>query len=311
MTTPGGDLLVAAPTRWDEACFAVPALRALAASGLEVGIICGEEQEEFWKTLPELRLVVFPAKTKAKKAALTIRGLWKASLAWEEGFAADAMFIAGIGRRLGPAIGKLPKRLTHPLDASEGPLEHRVRFYLTAIGGMGIDTARPEFFAPAPLGVEPVDNAVLLCPDSDFGPSHEWPLDRWEEIARRFLTGGRRLTIAGLPGGRGLGKSLAARIGENTGFFEAAPLSGALPLLAVHGKVLAADGSLPHLAGHAGATCVTLFGPNDPAWRRPLGRRHSVVKRHVECAPCLLAKCPLDHRCQKELDVERVWLAAI
>jgi ADP-heptose:LPS heptosyltransferase len=73
--------------------------------------------------------------------------------------------------------------------------------------------------------------------------------------------------------------------------------------------VIAADGSLPHLAAHAGATCVTLFGPNDPVWKRPLGKRHAVVRRHVECAPCLLGKCPLDGRCQRELEADRVWAA--
>jgi ADP-heptose:LPS heptosyltransferase len=307
----GGDLLVAAPTRWDEACFAVPALRALVASGMDVGVMACGGQEEFWATLAGLRLVLFPEKTKARRAADAIRGQWKASLVWEEGFAADATRLAGIERRLGPAAGRLAKRLTHPLAVKVGPLEHRVRFYLTALEEMGVPTGRPEFFAPAALGVEAVESAVLLCPDSDFGASHEWPLDRWETIARRLADAGRRLTIAGLPGGRGLGKSLAVRIGGVAEFFDAAPLSGALPLLAVHGRVIAADGSLPHLAAHAGSTCVTLFGPNDPAWKRPLGRRHSVVKRHVECAPCLLAKCPLDMRCQKELDVERVWAAAV
>jgi ADP-heptose:LPS heptosyltransferase len=112
-----------------------------------------------------------------------------------------------------------------------------------------------------------------------------------------------------MDGGRGLGKRLAAELGEGVEFFHASPLAGALPLLAVHGLVIAADSSLPHLAAHVGATCVTLFGPNDPVWKRPLGRRHGVVRRHVECAPCLMAKCPLDMRCQNELETGRVWAA--
>jgi heptosyltransferase-2 len=200
--------------------------------------------------------------------------------------------------------------LTHPLAAVANPLDHRVRFYLSLVEEIGVDTRRPDFFAPATLGIGQVAETVLLVPDSDFGPSHEWPLDRWESIARRFLDAGKRVTIAGLPGGRALGRALAGRLDSVAEFFEASPLSGTLLLLAVHAKVVAADGSLPHLAGYAGATCVTLFGPGDPDWRRPLGRRHSVVKQHVECAPCLLAKCPLDLRCQTELDAARVWSAA-
>ena len=63
-----GDMLVAAPGRWDEACFAVPALRALIASGLGVGVLCREEQQEFWRTLDGLQVCAFPSKAKAKHA---------------------------------------------------------------------------------------------------------------------------------------------------------------------------------------------------------------------------------------------------
>ncbi len=303
-------MLVAAPERWDEACFAVPAVRALMASGLGVGVLCGGEQEDFWKTLPGLEVLAFPAKAKPKAVAAGIGGDWQAALLWEEGLVADAVAHAGVPRRLGPGGKKLAKRLTHPLAFMEKPLEHRVRFYLAALEEMGVATGRPEFFAPADIGIEAEAGAVLVGPDSDFGASHEWPLDRWVEVTRALLENGRRVTIAGLENGRGLGKSLAAELGDDVAFFAASPLSGTLPLLAVHGVVVAADGSLPHLAAHAGATCVTLFGPNDPAWKRPLGRRHSVVRRHVECAPCLLAKCPLDLRCQRELETSRV-LAAV
>lgn len=306
-----GGMLVAAPERWDEACFAVPAVRALVASGLGTGVLCAESQQDFWRTLPGLTVISYPAKGKAKLVAAQIAGNWQASLAWETGLAADAFKIAAIPRRLGVGERSLKKLLTHPLGYAVGPLEHRVRHYLAAVEELGIPTARPEFFTPAELGIPPVPGAILLCPGSDFGPNHEWPLEKWEEIARTLMAGGQRITIASIEGGRGLGKALADKLGEDVGFFQASPLAGALPLLAVHSLVVAADGSLPHLAAHAGATCVTLFGPNDPAWKRPLGKRHLVVKRHVECAPCLLAKCPMDLRCQNELETARVRQAVL
>lgn len=307
--TMNGGMLVAAPERWDEACFAVPAVRAMAASGLATGILCPEEQREFWETLHGVEVLAFPAKGKTKSVALEVSGNWEASLAWEAGFAAEVFKLAGITRRLGAGERKLKKLLSHPLGYTTSPLDHRVRHYLAAVEELGFETGRAEFFAPAALGIDPVAVAVLLCPDSDFGPSHEWPLERWQEIAASILESGKRITVAGVDGGRGLGEILAGRLGAGVEFFHASPLAGALPLLAVHRLVIAADGSLPHLAAHAGATCVTLFGPNDPAWKRPLGRRHSVVRRHVECAPCLLAKCPLDGRCQQELETARVWRA--
>jgi ADP-heptose:LPS heptosyltransferase len=301
-------MLVAAPERWDEACFAVPALRALMASGLTVGVICRPEQREFWETLPGVEVIECPRK--AKELVPKIAGNWQAALVWEAGVMADGITLAGVPRRLGPQDRKLKKQLTHALGFAAGPLEHRVRFYLAAVEEMGIATGQAEFFAAADIGVEPVAGAVLLSPESDFGPSHEWLPERWLELARRLIDGGYRVTVAGMDDRRrGLGETLASELGGGVEFFRAVPLAGTLPLLAVHRLVIAADGSLPHLAAHVGATCVTLFGPNDPAWKRPLGRRHAVARRHVECAPCLLARCPLDKRCQRELEIGRVWAA--
>jgi ADP-heptose:LPS heptosyltransferase len=300
-----GEMLVAAPER----CFAVPAVRAMIASGLSVGVLCAEAQREFWETIDGLAVIDFPLKPKAKVVSTKIKGSWQASLAWEVGLAAEIFKIAGIPRRLGPDERSLKKYLTHPLNLSTNPLEHRVRHYLSVVEQLGVDTKRPEFFASAALGIEPEAKAVLICPCSDFGPSYEWSLEGWLEISNQILEIGSRLTIAEVDGSGGLGKMLAERLGDRATFFHASPLVGTLPILAVHGLVIAADGSLPHLAAHAGATCITLFGPNDPAWKRPLGRRHSVVRRHVECAPCLQPKCAFDRRCQRELTTDRVWQA--
>ncbi len=302
---------MAAPDRWDEACFAVPAVRALVASGLGVGILCQQEQREFWESLENLSVVDFPIKEKPRTTAISIAGNWQASLAWEPGHAAEAFKAAGIPRRLGPNDRKLVKFLTHPLKSTPGPLEHRVRHYLTAVEELGIQTAIAGFFAPALPGISPASGPILLCPDSDFGPNHEWPLDRWEEIARQLLELGKPICVAEIASGRQLAGKLSARLGAESRLIPATRPAAILRELSAYGCVVAADGTLPHLAAHAGATCITLFGPNDPAWKRPLGTRHTVIRRHVECAPCLLPKCPLDMRCQNELDVERVWQAVL
>lgn len=303
-------MLLGLPERWDEACFALPAVRALENSGLVGGLVLREEQAEFWKTVSGLPQVVFSEKSGVRKLAGELSGKWEASLVWEDGIAAQAFAQAKISKRLGPEKPVPGKLLTHPLDVAEGSTEHRVRLYLKTCKRMGVAVDKPEYFAPVDLGIPPEPGTVLLCPGSDFGASHEWPLGRWQELGEALRTAERRITVADVAGGRGLGKMLAERLGDGTKFFHAEPLAGALPLLAVHELTVAADGSLPHLAAHAGSTCVTLFGPNDAVWKRPLGKRHKVVKQHVECAPCLSAKCLLDGRCQTELEVAKV-LAAI
>jgi heptosyltransferase-2 len=304
-------MLIAAPERWDEACFAVPAVRALMAAGIQAGILCPEEQLPFWESLPGLALVPYPPDAKTKVLAPALAGRWAASIAWQRGVAAETFARARIPRRLGPAGKPLRKFLTHEVDGLRvsGPPPHRVRYYLDFVEALGPGTARAEFFSPASLGLQPERGTVLLSPGSDFGPNHEWPLERWAEIAAKLQDRGIRCTVACVPGSQDRCQALLRTLPDDTPFFEASPLGAVLPLLAVHQVVLAADGSLPHLAAYAGASCVTLFGPNSPQWKRPLGRRHQVVSRHTECAPCFLPKCPLDLRCQTELSTARVWTA--
>ena len=304
MSTPAHDLLVAAPERWDEACFAVPAARALIASGLGVGIMCPPQQQAFWETLADLEVMALPPQPKTITAA--IAGSWQAALLWEEGAYATAAKNADIPRRVGPAEGKLAKLLTHPIPIRPGPPEHRVQHYLRPVAEMGIDTAKPEFFAPAIAKSNRIAHSIILAPDSDFGPSHEWPVERWHELVQSLLDRQATLTIACISNGRGLGQQVAGQVEDRVATHDLDDWNHLLPFLATQSILIAADGSLPHLASHAGVTCITLFGPNDPAWKRPLGKRHTILRRHVECAHCLHAKCPLDLRCQRELDSETV-----
>jgi heptosyltransferase-2 len=174
---------------------------------------------------------------------------------------------------------------------------------------MGVDASKPEFFAPLGSTPESRNKQILLYPDSDFGSNHEWPLDRWQEIARRLIDAGKKPLVICIEEGRRLGARLADALGDEVDRQSLAAPANAFGLFSDHRMLIAADGSAPHLASHFGATCVVLFGPNDPNWKRPLGKRHAIVRHHVECAPCLLEKCPLDLRCQNELEIERVWSA--
>lgn len=180
-------MLVAMPERWDEACFAVPALRALVKTGLVGGLLCRQEQEAFWKTVCDLRVIACQPKENVRAVIGRMGEGWEASLVWEAGIFAKAFAKAGIEKRLGPDDDSLKKLLTHPMTVKEGATEHRVRMYLKTCEEMGVPADKAEYFVAAPLGIPATPGSILLCPGSDFGASHEWPLDRWQEVAEGLL----------------------------------------------------------------------------------------------------------------------------
>jgi heptosyltransferase-2 len=302
-----GPLLVISPTRWDEACFSVPSVRALIAAGHELVVLCAEEMREFWQSIAGLEVMSHPAKSKAKTVAADLAAKhFHSALIWEASPAADAARLARIDKRIGPAIKPLRKILTQPIAIDEAVTDHRVRFYLQTTMHMGVESYLPEFFSPLGPPAESRNRQILLCPDSDFGSSHEWPLDRWLTLVRSLVDAGENLLLIRTNGGRQLAMQMAEELGNTIECKEIAKMHEAFALFSNHRFLIGADGSTPHLASHLGATCMVLFGPNDPHWKRPLGKRHTVLHHHVECAPCLMAKCPLDLRCQNELESERV-----
>src|SRR3989442_2522604 len=65
------------------------------------------------------------------------------------------------------------------------------------------------------------------------------------------------------------------------------------------------------LAPPCGLPWVPLSGPTDPATPSPFGSRHELIRHPVDCSPCLLRECPIDHRCMQGVSVEMVRAAAM
>jgi heptosyltransferase-2 len=65
-----------------------------------------------------------------------------------------------------------------------------------------------------------------------------------------------------------------------------------------------------HIAAAFGVPVVAVFGPTDHRTTSPVGDRHTIVRQPVDCAPCLLRECPIDHRCMTKVTVDEVSAAA-
>ena len=71
------------------------------------------------------------------------------------------------------------------------------------------------------------------------------------------------------------------------------------------------DSGAMHIASALDVPTVAVFGPTDETATGPAGPRTAVVREVVECSPCLLRECPIDHRCMTRVDADRVVAAAL
>lgn len=85
-------------------------------------------------------------------------------------------------------------------------------------------------------------------------------------------------------------------------------LAEAVAVLAEVDILISNDMGLAHIAPAAGTKTIVIFGPTNPETTRPFSENASIVKSlDVECSPCMLRDCPIDHRCMVRITPDNVF----
>ena len=84
-------------------------------------------------------------------------------------------------------------------------------------------------------------------------------------------------------------------------------IAEAAAVLSVADLLVANDMGLAHVAPAVGTRSAVIFGPTDPVTTRPFSEQAIVIRNEVECSPCMLRECPIDHRCMTGVSVGRVF----
>ena len=83
-------------------------------------------------------------------------------------------------------------------------------------------------------------------------------------------------------------------------------IAEAAAILSVADLLISNDMGLAHVAPAVGTRTAVIFGPTNPVTTRPFSDQAVVIRHEVECSPCMLRECPIDHRCMTGVSVERV-----
>ena len=82
-------------------------------------------------------------------------------------------------------------------------------------------------------------------------------------------------------------------------------LSQATAILCEVDLLVSNDMGLAHIAPAVGTKTLVIFGPTNERTTQPIGAE--VIRKNVECSPCMLRDCPIDHRCMTQISVEEVF----
>jgi heptosyltransferase-2 len=171
----------------------------------------------------------------------------------------------------------------------------------------------PEWAASAAHLLSQDETWVGLCPGAHFGGAKRWLPERYAVVADALhARTGARIAILGSASDQAAGQEVVAAMSA-----PALSLCGQTSLeqlvwvLSRLRLLLTNDSGPMHLAAALGTPLVAVFGSTD--WREtaPFGTGHRLVRQDVDCAPCMLRECPIDHRCMTRVDADTVLEAAL
>jgi heptosyltransferase-2 len=224
--------------------------------------------------------------------------------------AAVAPWLARIPRRIGSGSGAFLGMVNQPAGASGGRDKSIAdRFVAMAFQPgeslpPGIPT--PQLACPPEmtdalarrLNLDPARQLVLLCPSSELGPSSEWPVRHYAELAALVCLQWPDVAIGlvGRPRDRAVATQVGLLSGESLhNWCGQLDTSDTLALMNHAAAVVTSESQYMHLAAALGRPHVALYGAGDPRAERITASRRSVMWLHLECSPCFDAHCKFGH----------------
>jgi len=225
--------------------------------------------------------------------------------------AALLVWLARIPARIGynrDARGFLLTRSIPVPKYGEIPPHHRF-YYLELLRRAGIIDTLPDR-SPSLVRAKQGASAVIgISPGAAYGTAKRWLPERFAEAAAQLAKDrGASIALFGSKSERALCDDVSRLLGDvqvknyagETSLAEFIDLASGCELF------LTNDSGAMLIASALGIPTVAVFGATDDIATGPTNPLARVIREPVECSPCLLRECPIDHRCMTRVSAGRV-----
>jgi heptosyltransferase II len=232
--------------------------------------------------------------------------------------AALIAWLAKIPTRIGYKRDGRQLLLTRAVDVPKpGEIPRHERFYYLELlrrAGL-IDALPPSDSITLGSRTAPSGKSVIgVSPGAAYGGAKRWLPERFAEAAGALAEArGASIALFGTKSERALCDQVARLLNGRrvTNYAGETTLAQFIDLAAGCELFLTNDSGSMHIASALGVPTVAIFGATDDTTTGPTGLNSRVVRHPVDCSPCLLRECPIDHRCMTGVSAERVVKEAL
>jgi len=153
---------------------------------------------------------------------------------------------------------------------------------------------------------------IAIGGGSTNSEAKRWPADRFVRLLRKLRSElDANVILLGSEGDRKVSDEIVAAsdltLLDLTGKTS---IADAAAILSISDLLISNDMGLAHVAPAVGTKTIVIFGPTNPITTRPFSPLARVIRHEVECSPCMLRRCPIDHRCMIRIEPIQVFEAA-
>ena len=249
--------------------------------------------------------------------------------------AAFLTFLSGVPERWGYATDGRRPLLSRSIDVPKQELRmHQIEYFRWLIGELtGVKTLRAPNLTVREEEEQGIDKEfphlarengnelIGINPGSVYGTAKRWLPERFAEVAdqlieqrQRALSPGKtvRCVIVGGPGEEELGQRVGRYMKNQPIILSGKTTVRQLLVLIKRCTLFLTNDTGPmHIANAFKVPVVAIFGSTDPVHTAPVPQKSTIVRSPVNCSPCMLRHCPIDHRCMTGVSVEEVYQAAL
>ncbi|MBI3351899.1 MAG: lipopolysaccharide heptosyltransferase II [Nitrospirae bacterium] len=150
---------------------------------------------------------------------------------------------------------------------------------------------------------------IGMNPGAAYGSAKRWLPERFSQLGDRLIRETQsQVVFFGSSSETALVKKIQSQMTEKS--FALTGKTNLRELIAAIARCswfVTNDSGPMHIASALNIPTLSIFGPTDDTTTSPVGDDSVMIKKNVECSPCLMRECPIDHRCMTSITVDEVF----
>jgi len=162
-------------------------------------------------------------------------------------------------------------------------------------------------------GVDFNRTVVGVNPGAFYGAAKRWLSERYATVLDQLIEERRAsVVIFGSPNEVAIAQAIQSGMRARPVILSGrTELSELIAMIECCDLFLTNDSGPMHLAAAVRVPTLAIFGSTDEIATGPMSPTAVVLNKRVECSPCLLRECPIDHRCMTRITAKEVVQQAL